>query len=165
LKNIKNDILTELWNSKEVNDAIKKMHPVDLQEDLKSEVFLIIAELPDDKLINLYEKGYIKFYMVRIILNLATGTDKRYYGKYRNFVEYVEKDKEDVKDIDLTEDVVKQVNNLYWYEKEILHLYAIEFNQNAKELSRAIGIPYMSIIRTINKIKQELKKNIRNDRR
>lgn len=153
--------MSELWNSKEVNDAIKKMKPVELQQDLKSEVFLIIAELNEEKLFTLYDKGQIKFYMVKIILNLATGTDKRYYGKYRNFVEYVEKDIADTPQNDITDIAIAEYNKLYWYDKEIMRLYSEEFNQNAKELSRATGIPYMSIIRTINKIKQQLKKQIR----
>lgn len=137
------------------------MQPIELQEDLKSEVFLIIAELSEEKLISLYESNGIKFYMVRIILNLATSTDKRYYGKYRNFVEYKEKDIADEEQNDIIDITLTQFNDLYWYDKEILRLYSDEFNQNAKELSRATGIPYMSIIRTLNKIKNELKKKIR----
>lgn len=157
----RNDILTELWNSKEVNDAIKKMHPKELQEDLKSEVFLILAELDATKLIDLYEKKQIKFYMVRIMLNLVQSTDKKFYGKYRNFVEYIEVEKEDVKENDLTENITNVFEQLYWYQKEILRLYTYQFNKNAKELSRQTGIPYMSIIRTLNQIKKELKHQLR----
>lgn len=157
----RNDILTELWNSKEVNDAIKKMHPKELQEDLKSEVFLILAELDEIKLIDLYEKKQIKFYMVRIMLNLVQSTDKKFYGKYRNFVEYVEVEREDVKESDLTENITNVFEQLYWYQKEILRLYTYQFNKNAKELSRQTGIPYMSIIRTLNQIKKELKHQLR----
>lgn len=157
----RNDILTELWNSKEVNDAIKKMHPKELQEDLKSEVFLILAELDATKLIDLYEKKQIKFYMVRIMLNLVQSTDKKFYGKYRNFVEYIEVEKEDVKENDLTENIINVFEQLYWYQKEILRLYTYQFNKNAKELSRQTGIPYMSIIRTLNQIKKELKHQLR----
>jgi DNA-directed RNA polymerase specialized sigma subunit len=157
----RNDILAELWNSKEVNDAIKKMHPKELQEDLKSEVFLILAELDATKLIDLYEKKQIKFYMVRIMLNLVQSTDKKFYGKYRNFVEYIEVEKEDVKENDLTENITNVFEQLYWYQKEILRLYTYQFNKNAKELSRQTGIPYMSIIRTLNQIKKELKQQLR----
>jgi len=157
----RNDILAELWNSKEVNDAIKKMHPKELQEDLKSEVFLILAELDATKLIDLYEKKQIKFYMVRIMLNLVQSTDKKFYGKYRNFVEYVEVEREDVKENDLTENITNVFEQLYWYQKEILRLYTYQFNKNAKELSRQTGIPYMSIIRTLNQIKKELKHQLR----
>jgi hypothetical protein len=53
------------------------------------------------------------------------------------------------------------MEGLHWYNKEILKLYAIDFKKNAKELSRKTGIPYMSIIRTINKTKKQMKTNIR----
>jgi len=136
------------------------MHPKELQEDLKSEVFLILAELDATKLIDLYEKKQIKFYMVRIMLNLVQSTDKKFYGKYRNF-EYVEVEREDVKENDLTENITNVFEQLYWYQKEILRLYTYQFNKNAKELSRQTGIPYMSIIRTLNQIKKELKHQLR----
>ena len=38
---VKNEILAKLWDSKEVNDAISKMQPEELQYDLKAEIFLL----------------------------------------------------------------------------------------------------------------------------
>ena len=154
-------ILVELWNSNEVNSAIKKMNPVELQDDLKAEVFLAICELPEEKLILLYEKKELKFYLVRIMINMIQSYDKRFYGKYRNFQELGHYEKEDQEYSENTSDILIHVENLYWYQKEILNLYTFEFNKNAKELSRNTGIPYMSIIRTLNQVKQELKKKIR----
>jgi ribosomal protein S2 len=55
----------------------------------------------------------------------------------------------------------KNLEGLHWYNKEILKLYAIDFKKNAKELSRKTGIPYMSLVRTINKTKKQMKTNIR----
>lgn len=137
------------------------MHPAELRDDLKSEVFLILAELDHVKLIDLYEKKQIKFYMVRIMLNLVQSTDKKFYGKYRNFVEYNQVDVADVQEVDMSNEISSMFESLYWYQKEILRLYTFEFNKNAKELSRQTGIPYMSIIRTLNQAKKELKKKIR----
>ena len=154
-------ILEEFYNSVEVNDAISKMHPVELQEDLKGELFLILAELPEEKLIGLYEAKQLRFYVVRVMLNLVRSTDKKFYAKYRNFVEYEEKEIADEQQTDPTEFISKYFESLYWYEKELLRLYTFEFNRNARQLSRATGIPYMSIIRTLNKTKQDLKSKIR----
>ena len=36
---VKNEILAKYWDLKEVNDAFAKMHPEELQYDLKAEVF------------------------------------------------------------------------------------------------------------------------------
>jgi hypothetical protein len=157
----RNEILIEFWKSEEVNNAFSKMHPIELQEDLKAEVFLILCEMPEAKLIDLYDKKQLRFYLVRIMLNLIQSTDKKFYQKYRNFTELVGYEK---KDEEYNEDIInvnEHIENLYWYKQEIFRLYTFEFNKNARELSKNTGIHYMSIIRTLNQIKQELKKKIR----
>jgi hypothetical protein len=137
------------------------MHPVELQEELKSELFLRIAEIPEEKLIDLYEKKQLRFYIVRIMLNLIRSTDHKFYKKFRNFVEYVPIEVVEQEQVDVTNIVKEHYESLYWYEKEIFRLYTFEFNCNAKKLSLALGIPYISVVRTINKIKQDLKTKIR----
>jgi hypothetical protein len=95
------------------------------------------------------------------MLNLIQSTDKKFYQKYRNFTELVGYEK---KDEEYNEDVINvnaHIEDLYWYKQEIFRLYTFEFNKNARELSKNTGIHYMSIIRTLNQIKQELKKKIR----
>jgi hypothetical protein len=137
------------------------MHPIELQEELKSELFLRIAEIPEEKLIDLYEKKQLRFYIVRIMLNLIRSTDHKFYKKFRNFVEYVPIEQVEQEQADVTNIVKEHYESLYWYEKEIFRLYTFEFNCNAKKLSIALGIPYISVVRTINKIKQDLKTKIR----
>jgi hypothetical protein len=137
------------------------MHPVELQEELKSELFLRIAEIPEEKLVDLYNKKQLRFYVVRIMLNLIRSTDHKFYKKFRNFVEYVPIEVVEQEQLDVTNIVKEHYESLYWYEKEIFRLYTFEFNCNAKKLSIALGIPYISVVRTINKIKQDLKTKIR----
>jgi hypothetical protein len=158
----RNEILIEFWNSEEVNKAFSKMHPIELQDDLKSEVFLILSELPEEKLIGLYDRKELRFYIVRIMLNLVQNANNQFFKQYRNFVEYTPKEIEEAVEFDVSTIVQISVDNLHWYKKELLRLYTEEFNCNAKALSRDTGIPYMSIIRTLNITKSELKSKIRN---
>jgi len=161
LQTLRSDILVEFWQSHEVNEAISKMHPVELQEELKSELFLRIAEIPEEKLIDLYHKKQLRFYIVRIMLNLIRSTDHKFYKKFRNFVEYVPIEEIENEQVDVSNSVREHYESLYWYDQEIFRLYTFEFNCNAKKLSHALGIPYISVVRTINKIKKELKSKIR----
>jgi hypothetical protein len=161
---VKNKILAEYWTLKEVNDAFAKMHPEELQYDLKAEVFLVLCEMNEDKLIGLYERNELKFYIVRIMLNMIKSDRSNFYKSYRNYTEYVDNDIEaevNFDKSDLVDKLEKNLEGLHWYNKEILKLYAIDFKKNAKELSRKTGIPYMSIVRTINKTKKQMKTNIR----
>ena len=159
----RNEILIEFWQSEEVNKAFSKMHPVELQDDLKSEVFLILAELPEQKLIDLYNKKQLRFYVVRIMLNLVQNSNNQFYKRYRNFVEYTAQEIVESYQEDISQKVRLSVDDLHWYKKELLRLYTEEFKCNAKALSRDTGIPYMSIVRTLNITKSELKSKIRND--
>jgi hypothetical protein len=159
----RNEILIEFWQSEEVNKAFSKMHPIELQDDLKSEVFLILAELPEQKLIDLYDKKQLRFYVVRVMLNLVQNSNNQFFKRYRNFVEYTAQEVAESYQEDISQKVRLSVDDLHWYKKELLRLYTEEFKCNAKALSRDTGIPYMSIVRTLNITKSELKSKIRND--
>ena len=164
---VKNEILTEYWNLKEVNDAFSKMQPEELQYDLKAEVFLVLCEMNDEKLIGMYERNELKFYIVRTMLNMIKSDRSSFFKNYRNHIEMdnntISKEmyKLHTEANDIVDELEKNLDNLHWYNKEILKLYALEFKKNAKELSRKTGIPYMSIVRTLHKTKTEMKKNIR----
>jgi hypothetical protein len=160
---VKNEILAQYWTSKEVNDAFDKMHPEELRYDLKAEVFLVLCEMEDNKLVGLFERNELKFYIVRIMLNMIKSDRSTFYKNYRNYTEFVDQDyvSDDYDKSNMFEKLEANMNGLHWYNKEILKLYAIDFKKNAKELSRKTGIPYMSIIRTINKTKKQMKTNIR----
>jgi hypothetical protein len=162
---VKNEILAQYWDLKEVNDAFAKMQPEELQYDLKAEVFLVLCEMNEDKLKGMYERNELKFYIVRIMLNMIKSDRSTFYKNYRNHIEFVDVDKDfeiiNYDKMDLIDKLEKNLEGLHWYNKEILKLYAIDFKKNAKELSRKTGIPYMSLVRTINKTKKQMKTNIR----
>jgi hypothetical protein len=158
---VKNEIIAKLWDSKEVNEAFSKMHPVELQYDLKAEVFLVLCEMDDDKLIGMYNRNEIRFFLVRVMLNMIKSDRSTFWKQYRNYSEYDGKEQIEVIQANIIDKMESSIEKLHWYQKEILRLYALDFNKNAKELSRQTGIPYMSIIRTLKQTKTELKKNIR----
>ena len=162
---VKNEIITQFWDSKEVNDAFEKMQPEELRYDLKAEVFLVLCEMDEMKLIGMFERNELKFYIVRIMLNMIKSDRSTFYKNYRNHIEFVNIDKDfdviNYDKLDLVDKLEKNLEGLHWYNKEILKLYAIDFKKNAKELSRKTGIPYMSLVRTINKTKKQMKTNIR----
>lgn len=79
----KNEIIEELYRSKEFNDCINKMEPEHLRDDLKAEVVLILLETEGAKIKALYERNELKYFTVRIILNLIQSRSSPFYKKYR----------------------------------------------------------------------------------
>jgi DNA-directed RNA polymerase specialized sigma subunit len=157
----KNKIIEQYWLNDEVNQAFAKMQPEELQYDLKVEVFMVLLEMDDEKLFGLYQRGEIRFYIVRTMLNMIKSDRSQFWKKYRNYTEYEDSEQVEVEQNSVIDIMENGIEKLHWYQKEILNLYTFEFNKNAKELSRKTGIPYMSIIRTLKQTKNELKKHIR----
>jgi hypothetical protein len=157
----KNKIIEQYWLNDEVNQAFAKMQPEELQYDLKVEVFMVLLEMDDEKLFGLYQRGEIRFYIVRTMLNMIKSDRSQFWKKYRNYTEYEDNEQVEVEQNSVIDIMENGIEKLHWYQKEILNLYTFEFNKNAKELSRKTGIPYMSIIRTLKQTKTELKKHIR----
>lgn len=157
----KNKIIEQYWLNDEVNQAFAKMQPMELQYDLKVEVFMVLLEMDENKLFGLYERNEIRFYIVRTMLNMIKSDRSQFWKKYRNYSEYVEKDRHEEPQNNVIDIMEQGIEKLHWYQKEILRLYTFDFNKNAKELSRQTNIPYMSIIRTLKQTKNELKKHIR----
>lgn len=79
----KNTIIEELYNSKNFNDCINKMEPDYLRDDLKAEVILVVCEMDDERLIEMYESKKLIYFVVRIIMNMIKSKTSGFYRKYR----------------------------------------------------------------------------------
>lgn len=170
---VRNKIISDLFTSKEFNDCIRKMQPVELQDDLKAEVALILCEHSDDKIISIHNShtNALKYYTVRIILNLIQSKTSPFYKKYRQPV-YEFSDDHD-RSIDINDDidtrlqaeakeekVMSIIDGLYWYDKEMLKLYLEKgsYREMQKETNIPWGSCYDTIQMVINKIRYELRK-------
>lgn len=188
----KNEIVEELYRSREFNDCIGKMEPDHLRDDLKAEVMLILLETSEEKIRQLYEQKVLKFYTVRIILNLIQSKTSSFFKKYRqhftpieikqnysgnNYVDDMikvvrafesitvelqltpqEEHKEREEREQIEDMAMNEINNLYWYNKEMVRLYLQHGNYRAiEEITR---IPYSSAYKTIQKSFQEIKQKV-----
>jgi len=154
-----------MYNSPEINEAIGKMQPYELQDDLRQEVFLVLCEMNEEKLFEMFEQGYLKYFIVRTILNMAKSDRSGFYKKFRQLYQEIplsyELKKEEY-DESLVTKLEEGMQVLHWYEAELLKLYA-ENGKNLLAISRDTKIPYRSLLKTIRKAKVLLKYKIRNN--
>lgn len=182
-------ILSDLFTSKDFTSCISKMNPANLQDELKAEVALILCEMEDEKLIGMANRNELKFYTVRIILNLIQSSTSPFYKKFRsgftvmNDMATINQDIFSVigNDLDILESwdgngdnnvqykkakylknefikmnddsydirkdlAIAEIDNLYWYDREILKLY-IQYGTYRK-IEEITGIPFESIYKT-----------------
>lgn len=162
----RNHIISELYKDKDIAQAIGKMQPVELQDDLRQEMFMVLCEMDEEKLMGMHQSGYLKFYLVRTMLSMIKSNRSTFFNKFRKQVEEWDS-KYDSKDENLEyqdEMIVKlnqSMNVLHWYEREIFKLYS-ESGMNIMELSRNTKIPYRSLSMTIKKVKTYLYYKVRN---
>jgi hypothetical protein len=78
-----NDIIQELYNNDKINDLILKIHPIELQQDLKQELAITLLEYDCDELIKISKEGNILGFVMQIIWTMGTSTRSPFYYKYR----------------------------------------------------------------------------------
>lgn len=160
-------IIVDFYNDPDINAAIGKMNPPDLRDDLKSEMFVVICEMSDEKFFDLYEKKILKFFLVRTMLNMIKSDRSTFAKKFRQiFIElsagYNEKPDESKENEQIQIDnVSKAMDGLHWYERELFKLYSQ--HRNISLLSRETGIPYRSISKTIFDVKRKIKSKMKSE--
>ena len=147
--------------SRDINEAIRKMQPYELQDDLKQEVFLVLCEMETSRLHQMYRDGYLKYFIVRTILNMAKSDRSNFSRTFRRVYEPVEDNYHETEyDDSIHQKLAASMEILHWYEKEVFRLYSE--TGNLLQVSRDTQIPYRSLLKTIKKVKTLLKYKIRN---
>lgn len=186
----RNEIITELYESRDFNNCIAKMKPEHLQDELKAEVMLILCEKDETLIKALHQKGDLRFYTVRIILNLIQSNTSPFYKKFRtehldisvfgdgcpsnndrpgllsgyHELSNYHKSNSDERDAEvialkqLQEAALSEIDNLYWYDREIVNLYLKLGNYRAVE--RETGIPWESVYKTVQRSCKKIRERV-----
>ena len=57
-------------------------NPFDCPEDLIQEIYLLLLQKDDDLIVNLYNKGEIGYYLLRVVRNQLLSKNSSYYYTY-----------------------------------------------------------------------------------
>jgi hypothetical protein len=138
----------------------------DLWEDLRQEVALIVLEYDKDKLEQLVgkTKQVFKFWVVRVCCNQIHSKYGKMWRMYNQILAVEDvtkfiKEEEEIDNSQKTIDIIyNKIQELYWYDKEILKMY-IELG-SVRKVSAQTGIPHTSIFITIKNIRKCIKKSL-----
>ena len=167
--------ITEIFKSKLFCDMCKR-YGGDNHQDLKSEVILIILELPEQKKQMIIENGYLLPYTLQIIrFQVSTKNWTSYRKKYGNrenlqyvpdFTDHPESVPDEQIDCNnivskIQSETIEQRNKCFYHSRLLEELIA--HDNNIKALARSIGIPYRSVIYAITEYRKHLKQWVNND--
>jgi hypothetical protein len=80
----KRDILDKLWRSPMIEDMLVNItYGNPLKEDLKSELFLILMEMPDVKIIAAHNGNWLTYLCVNILKKMWRSNTSPFYKKWR----------------------------------------------------------------------------------
>lgn len=80
----KNNIINELAKEKTVETLCTNMGVEQAYlDDLIQEIYLILLEYDEGKMIKMYERKQLKFFIVRIIMNQYFSRNSPFYKKYK----------------------------------------------------------------------------------
>ena len=138
----------------------------DLWEDLRQEIALIVLEYDKDKIAELESKGkqVFKFWIVRICCNQTNSKYGKFGRLYKSLIpvedvtRFVAEEEEISDDQHIVDNITKKMNDLYWYDREILKMY-IELG-SVRKVSAQTGIPHTSIFITIKNIRKCIKDSL-----
>jgi DNA-directed RNA polymerase specialized sigma24 family protein len=152
-----------MYEDPDIAEAIGKMDPPDLRDDLRQEIFLVLAEMDEALLIQRYNEGWLRYYIVRTMLNMIKSDRSTFYNRFRRGFEELGDIGERMQD-EGQEEAEKSLEGhlsaLHWYERKLIEIYS-ENGRNVAKISRETGIPYRSLFKTIKKTKALLKTEIK----
>lgn len=169
----RNKAIADLFTSKEFNDCINKMEPAHLRDDLKQEVVLALMEKEPAMIIGLQERGELKWFVVRIIITMVTGSKSTPFVKlYRKHFEEFNIDHPAMNqpDFPINGRVVRELreqavqyyikHELYWYDRAIMELYMK--HGSYRKIEEETRIPWESCYSTVRKCITRIRKEVLN---
>ncbi len=82
----KNDIIAIIAKDKVVEDIITNCQvPLQYKDDIAQMVYLILLETDEEKIIGMYERDELRFYITRIVLNNYNSKTSPFHKTYRKY--------------------------------------------------------------------------------
>lgn len=105
-----NKIMQEVYDKNIVKDIISNMRvKANDADDLEQEIYMILMEYNQDKIIELYEKNQLRYFIVGVISRQYNSSTSPFYKKYKKYYTLIDGNyvnNEDVIEEDNNEDYV-----------------------------------------------------------
>lgn len=164
------DIIKEIYEHPKVNSLIGKIHPTDLQDDLKQEMAMVLLTYDCKKLLKIKNEGDLIAFTLRIIWKMGTLQKGYFYKTYkqRDIIKAyewmksqierpVDNDKPKKAATILADKLNASANEAH--ESMIFSKY-VELKSHQR-VADYFGIPRLHILKVVNKTKKELKEALK----
>lgn len=145
-------------NDKELKKICKKIGG-NLSDDLYQELMVILLEYDQNKLIEIYNKGYYKWFLVKTLTNQFNSNSSPFNKLYRpKEIDHILTNDYDINIDIMAAKIESKLQELHWYDRELFKAYII--SGSYRKLSKQTDIPFNSISRTVNYVKNYIRDNL-----
>jgi hypothetical protein len=83
----KNDVIAIIAKEKMVETIVSNIAKSadNLLQDLQQDIYIDLLSKDDDKIVNLYESGQLKFFITRMVINNIHSKNSPFWCKYKRF--------------------------------------------------------------------------------
>lgn len=162
-------LAADSWVRETVKGIAGKSGRADIVDDICQDLYLILLEKPESELMQVYNSGYIKWYIVRTLVNMVRSPRHPLHKQYAVFdslpdeVENVLTESADDAieqqgircEADASAVLSDTLQRLYWYDARLFQLWCQK--QSCRRISRQTGISHREVLRVINRIKKQIK--------
>lgn len=86
-----NSILTEIYEQGTIKDIMRNMSVSENDaDDLEQEIYLILLEYDTSKIIEMYEKKQLKYFIVGVISRQYHSKTSPFYKKYKKYYSHID---------------------------------------------------------------------------
>lgn len=168
-----NDIIAGIYNHPSIDKLIKKIKPIELQDDLKQEMAIVLLSYDCDRLKEIKKKGNLLGMALMIVYKMGNFNKSNFYHKFKkndskklNEYNYLQENGTEIS-LDavylaeklLKDKMLQDANSAH--ESMIFNKY-IELRSCIK-VAEYFGIPHLHVFNVVKKMKLELKKAINNN--
>ena len=164
-----NEYIVDVFNNKKINELIKNIKPIDIQDDLKQELVLALYDYGCNKIIQLHNENRLIALSMKLIWYMAIGTSNKFHRTYRKndiskareYLRSLEGKDNSEKSITIAKKELNDKLNRSSNEahESIIFQKYVEFG-NCIQVAKFFNIPQMHVYTVVNKIKNELKTKI-----
>ena len=161
----KEEIILSIYNNDAIIKYCKSLYYAEWEE-LRSELIIQLYKMKDNKLYQAYYNKFLEYLCFTICKRIKVGhvNDTGIFYKH-NSVEHISgeilQDIIQIEPDDATDRIHDILENQHWYGKTLFKHYYVD-GYNLREISEMYGINIKSIHYSINKLKNEIKKEIEN---
>lgn len=159
---IKDKILIEVATSEWLYKASKTVSPNHF-DDLAQHILLVLCEMSEEKLLKIYNEGYLKLFCIKVMWKQSTSPRQQFFKQVQSCglfdvdsfeIEFIDTLEEKIEQEQQLQRIEKIVGQNRWYEREIFRLWSS--GESARSIHRQTKISLREVLNVIKTIKRQI---------